>query len=78
MEFHDYPNHKTMIVMDGRRPLARARHIHSECAWLLKAYGFLWTDKRAHQPGVFGIVDARFLLIKSKREARKILKALAA
>ena len=65
-----------LVVMDGRRMIARARHIPAARGWLLKAYGFSWANPRAHQPNIFGVVDPRYLIVKTKREAKRILADL--
>ena len=70
--------HKTLLVMEGRKLIARARYVPSMRQWLLNAYNFAWTDPHARNPNAFGIVDPRFMLVKTKREARKIFADLAA
>ena len=74
--FHDFPKNKTMVVMDGRRRICRANLLHSGMGWMLKADGFSWTDPRARLPNVFKIVAPQYLIVVSKREARRILMGL--
>jgi hypothetical protein len=65
-----------MVVMDGRRCVAKARYIRLSGGWLLKAYGFQWTDPRARQKQGIGVVCPEYLTVKTKREARRILESL--
>jgi len=74
----EWTTNSILVVMDGRRLLARARHIPAARGWLLKAYGFSWADPRAHEPNIFGAVDPRYLIIKTKCEAKRILADLTA
>ena len=74
---------ETMVAMDGRRLIARARmtrhgRLAGKSAWLLRGYGLCWTDPRARQVSrITGRVHPEYLMVHTRREARAILTALA-
>ena len=78
MTFGDFK--RAMVVMDGRRLVARARYLPVIRMWQLKGFGMEWTDPRAREPDP-GFSDGKahpqFMLIKRKPEARRILRDLA-
>ena len=74
-----------MIVMDGKRVVAKARR-YGTGWWLLKLESACWVDSRARQPlrsdlpAGFRDLFSRYpdmLAVKSKREARRIMGGLA-
>ncbi len=73
LAFHEY--RQGMVVMAGQRTLATGRKTPG--GWLLAGKGICWLDPAARRPNVAGIIDARFLLLKTKEQARKKMKALA-
>ena len=81
MTFHEFRD--TMVVMDGRRAVAKARRKPAPIGWVLRACGASFTDPRARKPrfagvgGGPGIVDPGLMAIKTRREARKILREIA-
>ena len=74
---------ETMVAMDGRRLIARARMTRhggpaGKRAWLLRGYGLCWTDPRARQASrMTGRVHPEYLMVHTRREARAVLTALA-
>ena len=74
---------ESMIAMDGRRLIARARMTRhggpaGKSAWLLRGYGQCWTDPRARRASrITGRVHPEYLVVHTRREARAILTALA-
>ena len=74
MELHIFPY--GMIVMDGKRVIAKARYIVNGGQWLIKSYGFEWLDPAAHKPNRLGTVDRRFIVVPTKAKAKKALSQL--
>lgn len=70
--FHDHGKFG-LVVMDGKKLFARARPIRGS-GWLLSAFNFSWIG--ANKPNVFNIINSRQMVVKTKREAKKILKDL--
>jgi hypothetical protein len=71
--FHDFGH--VMSVMDGNRLVAKAKHDHG--SWLMVAYGSEWITPVAAVPNkVTRSVNRRYMLVKSKKEARAILTSL--
>jgi hypothetical protein len=78
LTLHDFGQHG-MLVMDGpRRSLAKARPIRSG-GYLLAGDGLCWMDPRARAVNrVTKSIDARYLHVKTRREAKRILAGLVA
>ena len=79
MTFHE-PTNWGMIVMDGRRHVARARKVVSG-GWMLRIYAGSWTHPDARIPAFGRPRGATFpylMHVKTKAAARKELRALAA
>ncbi|MXW45224.1 MAG: hypothetical protein F4109_05595 [Gammaproteobacteria bacterium] len=81
MDFHEFRN--GMTVMDGRRCVAHTKGPMGS-GWLLKVHNASWLDPRAGQgaekfrrAGLRIPRDRSYLLVPSRAEARRILKALA-
>lgn len=74
MELHDYKQHG-MVVMDGRRVVAKARP--TPAGYLMVLYGASWTDPRAREPNVFGIVDPSRMVLRPKSQVLAVLRNLA-
>lgn len=87
--FYDHRQHGMNVLMCGGDEgknlwiygtglvVARARRTGTG-SWLLKIYHGCWTDPRARTPSrVTGKVDASYLEVATRREARKILLQLA-
>ena len=70
------PKHHQILVMEGRKLIARARYVPSMRQWLIKAYGFDWIDPRARNPNVFGIVYPHLMMVKTKKGVREIFADL--
>lgn len=79
-------NDWAMVVMDGRRCVAKARR-YGVGYWLLKLEGASWIDPRARQPirddlpAGFSDLFSKYpnmLAVKGKAEARKIMQGLTA
>lgn len=73
-----------MVAMDGNRRIATARYTPAgypglKSGWLCKAFGFSWTDPRAREPNrITGKPDPRFILVRTKREARRLIRGVEA
>lgn len=75
---HDY-SPRGIVVMEGRHRLAVARNKGRGKGWLLKATGFSWTDPRARDTTRNPLADKfpYLMLVRTKREAMRILKDIA-
>ena len=74
---HEFPAHKTLVVMDGRKIVAKARHIANVKTWILRIYNAEWIDARAAGRNAFGGLDRQRFTVKSLREARAVMIELA-
>jgi hypothetical protein len=76
---HKFSDRTAFWVMDGERhALAKARPIVSG-GYLLAASGMCWMDPRAREVNrVTRSVDARYLWVRTAREARRMLRELVA
>lgn len=83
LTFHE-PNEWAMVVMDGKRPIAKARK-KQVGYWLLVLESGCWVDPRARQPlrddmpAGFSDLFSKYpnmLAVKGKREARALMKGL--
>jgi hypothetical protein len=83
MAFYE-PTKWAMVVMDGKRAVAKARH-RPMGMWLLEMLGGSWIDPRARTPlrddfpADFKDLYSQYpnlLVVKSKAEARRILTGL--
>lgn len=74
MTYHEITG-RGATVMDGRRLVAAARH--HRYGWMLTAYGFSWTNPKAHKPNIIGKVVPSLMLLRDIRQVRKELKTLA-
>ena len=74
--------HKPMVAMASGALLAKATFTRAgypglRSGWLLKAYGFCWTDPRARAPNrISGRAHPEYLLVRSKREARRFIQSI--
>ena len=74
---------ETMVAMDGRRLIVRARMTRyggpaGKSAWLLRGYGPCWTDPRAIKVSrITSRAHPEYLMAPARREARAIVTALA-
>lgn len=75
MTFHEF--NWAMSVMDGKRCVAAARIVGSY-GWRLVLHGGCWTDPRARTQGLLPGKYPHLMLVKSKTEARNVLKGLVA
>lgn len=71
LAFHEY--RQGMVVMAGQQTLVTGRKVPG--GWLLAGKGICWLDPAARRPNVAGIIDARFLLLKTKEQARREMKS---
>jgi len=80
------PTKWAMVVMDGNKAVAKARHYGGVGWWLLKLESASWTDPRARQPirddlpQDFRDLFSKYpnmLAVRSRNEARKIMQGLA-
>lgn len=74
---HKFSDRTAFWVMDGERhALAKARPIVSG-GYLLAAHGMCWMDPRAREVNrVTRGIDARYLWVKTAREARRMLSEI--
>ena len=81
MVLHDFSDgvggkgtRRAMVVMDGSRTVAKA--YKTTTSWIVRAYGFEWTDPKRRGPNFAGVVCRYMFAVRTVTEARKALKEL--
>lgn len=73
MKLHDYKQHG-MVVMDGRRVVAKARP--TPAGYLLTLYSGSWVAPAARLRNVLGVVDPSRMVLKRRSEVKAVLNDL--
>lgn len=68
---HEKARRAKVLMQDGK-PLAVARY-NQNYGWLMTAYGFSWTDKRAQVPNIAGKIYPNLMRLKHAKDVRKIM-----
>ncbi len=76
MKLWDHGSLGVMVVKEGKCTVASARLHQLPHGWLLRAHGFCWTHPRARLPKGEGGVVPNLMVVRTKKQARRILRQL--